>query len=135
MNEFGLSFHHLGLAVRTPENALVFVKGLDYEIHPSIYDNFQNVNLILCSHELMPNIEIIFPSDTPGPLDNILKKNSELIYHICYSTMDLEQSLEKIKFINKIIAVTYPKPAILFSNKLVSFYKVIGFGLIEIIEE
>jgi catechol 2,3-dioxygenase-like lactoylglutathione lyase family enzyme len=133
--EHGLAFHHLGLAVLNPQKALSFLKGLGYHWDSPITDPVQNVNLVLCEHPSAPAIELIFPTDSPGPVSNILKSRQELFYHICYETVDLKRSLNNIKEQgNRIITISPPNPAILFSGRQVSFYYVDGFGLIEILE-
>jgi methylmalonyl-CoA/ethylmalonyl-CoA epimerase len=55
---------------------------------------------------------------------------------MCYSTGDLERALQAlIEAGLRAHCVSPPKPAILFSGKMVSFYQIIGMGLIEIIDE
>ncbi len=135
MDKYGLKFHHLGLATRKCDKAVKFLKGLGYSVSESILDSIQNVNLIMCIHPSMPDIEIISPAQTSGHLDILLKDYSEQLYHICYTSKNLSVSLEKIKAGNRVITVSERKPAVLFSNKFVSFYLVAGFGIIEILEE
>lgn len=135
MDRYGLIFHHLGLATKQSKKATKFLEGLGYAVSKNVFDAVQNVNLIMCTHPSMPDIEIIYPSPTSRHLDIILKNNSESIYHICYSCKNLSDSLEKIKAGNRVITISERKPAVLFSNKFVSFYMVAGFGIIEILEE
>lgn len=135
MNKYGLKFHHLGLATRKSEKAVIFLKGSGYSISESVLDSIQNVNLIMCTHPSMPDIEIIYPAQTSGHLDVILKDNPELFYHVCYTCDNLSDSLERIKSENRVITVSERKPAVLFSDKFVSFYIIAGFGIIEILEE
>lgn len=138
MNYFGLKYHHLGLATKNKDKATIFLKGLNYEIGEVIYDPLQNVNLIICRHEKQPDVEIIFPQNNEeinSPLSNIFKFQNELIYHICYSTTNLESTLIKMKQSGlRIYTISSKKEAILFNNELVSFYKIKGFGIIEILE-
>jgi len=130
-----LKFHHLGFATKNNEKALLFISSLEYKICKKAYDSIQNVNLIFCKHKSMPNIEIIYPAKTEGPLKSILKNRSELIYHQCYTTTNLARSLDAIKKNGiRIITISKPVNAILFDNRKVSFYYVGGFGLIEILE-
>lgn len=133
-NDFGLAFHHFGLAVRKSEKAIKFLSDLEYTIGSSTYDELQNVNLVMCTHPVMPDVELIYPADSPGPLDSWLKDQTEIIYHLCYTCDDLEWTLEQIRIRHRLITVSPPKPAILFDYQKVSFYRVQGFGMIEIIE-
>jgi Glyoxalase/Bleomycin resistance protein/Dioxygenase superfamily len=134
MKNLGLSFHHFGLAVQKVDRAVSFLQDLGYQIGTSTYDPLQNVNLMMGKHQSMPDVEIIYPADTAGPLDNMLKANPENIYHICYVTMNLEMSLEAMKVKHRVMMIAKPQPAILFGGDPVSFYKVQGFGIIEILE-
>lgn len=134
-NKYGLSFHHLGLAVKTPDSAQLFLSSLGYSECGSVYDELQNVNLIMCNHNVMPDVEIIYPSDTPGPLDIILSSRNELVYHMCFETKNLTETLSAIKEDGiRFRMVSEPMNAILFGNRKVSFYMIKGFGLIEILE-
>ena len=135
MNEFGLVFDHLGLAVRTPDHALKFLLAGGYSASSPIYDSEQNVNLILCSSSEMPNVEIIFPGEGEGPVDNILSKGDARLYHMCYRAEDPQASVECMSSQGlRVICLVEPKPAVLFNGRKVSFYNVRGFGIIELIE-
>lgn len=137
-NRWGLTFHHLGLAVRDPEPAKTFLSGLGYEIGAIVYDPLQNVHLGMAVHEHMPDVEIIYPASGAGPLDGILGKHRNgLVYHMCFVAKDLDKSIEAIEAEDaiRIMTVSLPKEAVLFNGKKVSFYIVADVGLIEIIDE
>lgn len=132
---YGLRFHHFGLAVRNPTAAMKVIRGLGYECSKEIYDPLQRVQLIWCSSSEMPAIELVSSAEMPSPLDPYLTEVSELIYHLCYSSSDIKKSVEAIKTDNvRVLPVAEPKPAILFNGALVGFYYLKGFGLVEIIE-
>ncbi|MCI5060507.1 MAG: VOC family protein [Alphaproteobacteria bacterium] len=139
-NDFGLTFHHIGLAVKKEEDALLFLGGLGYETGEKIYDPEQKVNLRLCTAPQKPAIELVMPNIIDGeaqesPLTPILKRQSEVIYHTCYETQDLDKSLEAMESKElRVLPVSPPTPAILFGGRKVSFYTIMGFGLIEILE-
>ena len=90
---------------------------------------------ILCYSNKFPSVELVRSLNKNSPLENYLKKNNEIIYHVCYEvdgSIDLDTYLfSKMKY----ICVSEPKPAILFDNRNVSFYYVKGIGLIEILEK
>jgi methylmalonyl-CoA/ethylmalonyl-CoA epimerase len=132
---YGLKFHHLGLAVRQVENAIRMLRGLGYKIGRTVKDDLQNVNLALCTRSAAPAIEIIYGTETPGPLSAILKLNTSLIYHICYESGNVEKSLAAMRGDQNLVREISPhKPALLFGGRMVSFYQVRGFGMIEILE-
>ena len=136
MNEWQLEFHHLGLAVHSPEMARVYLKGLGYTLSESIYDPLQAVNLQMAEHTRQPNIELVWPGNEISPLDGIIKGQQGIIYHTCFVAINIEHSLEMMQKQGlRVITVSAPKPAVLFSGRLVSFYMVRGFGLIEVLHE
>lgn len=134
----GLRFHHFGLAVRQPDQAIQFLQALGYQVGEVVFDPLQNVNLAMGSHESMPNVELIYPAGNGGgPIDRLLATHKDgLIYHLCYETDDWEASLVVLKRngIARLACLVPPKPAVLFGGKLVSFYIVSGVGLVEIID-
>ena len=135
LESFGLKFHHLGLASRREDDSVKFLEGLGYDIGERVHDPLQNVDLRFCSSESMPDVEVVTPTDSTGPLDSILNNTESNIYHGCYTTIDLEASLQAMKSGgNRLVCVSPPKPAVLFDDRLVSFYITRGFGLIEILE-
>ena len=76
--------------------------------------------------------------DGAGPLDKLLSSHKDgLVYHVCYTTPDLDGALEALESEERlsIRPISPPKEAVLFGGKRVSFYLVEGVGLIEIIDE
>ena len=135
INKLGLSFHHFGLAVRQVDRALNFLTGLGYQIGRPVRDDSQNVNLIFCTSATMPAVEIIWPTETAGPVSEILKFSDELIYHSCFESSNLQKTLAAIREEHhNIFCISPPQPAPLFDGRKVSFYYIRGFGLVEILE-
>lgn len=136
MNAFGLTFHHHGLALKKEDSAIPFLTGLGYHIGDLVHDPEQKVHLRLCTHDEFPCVELVSKADEDGPLDTILKKTTELIYHTCYETADLTATLQTFEGAGlRALPVVERKPAILFGGRYVSFYHVMGFGLIELLEK
>lgn len=131
-----LVFHHFGLAVRRPGPAIAWCTSFGYEIGETVFDPIQNVNLILCTHASQPAVEIIYGGEGKSPVDNLVQRHATgIIYHLCYETRDLARALEKLKNDGlETICISPPNPALLFGGDKVSFYKVTGIGLIEILE-
>lgn len=130
-----LRFHHFGLASNRPEQSLKFLDVLGYTPVRHVYDPIQNVNLSLCTHSAMPTVELVAPGEGEGPLDTILATASGSIYHLCYETEDLEESLRSVKSGGfRVVCISSPKPAVLFDNRRVSFYMIRDFGIIELLE-
>ena len=133
VRNFGLSFHHFGLAVRTPELAFRFLAALGYTGGAPVFDPLQNVNLVMRCHQLMPDVEVIWPSDGPSPIAQIIRRGP-MIYHLCYVTDDAEASLAAMADAGLDVLTLGPaKAAVLFGGQSVSFHSIDGVGLIELI--
>jgi hypothetical protein len=131
-----LTFHHLGLAVRCPDEAMAFLSITGYRIGETVFDPGQNVHLAMCIHETEPAVEIIWPGETESPVLGLTERHpAGVIYHICYTTDDLGSTLAGLeKGGLRVICVSPPRPAPLFGGRKVSFYTVRGIGLVEILE-
>lgn len=136
MNDSNLDFHHFGLAVRRPEEARTLLSLLGYEPGDAVFDPRQNVHLQLCTHKTQPAVEVIWPGDTRGPIDKLLNSRpAGVIYHLCYETDDLLSALSGLEAAGlHSVCILPPTPALLFGGRNVSFYNVVGIGLIEIVE-
>jgi methylmalonyl-CoA/ethylmalonyl-CoA epimerase len=139
MNQLGLRFHHIGLAVPRIEDSLPFIRELGYQVGEVVHDPLQKVRLAMCKHASSPALEIIAPEspDARGPVTEMVKKNaSGIVYHMCYSTGDLAATLAAAEAMGLTVrCVSEPKPAVLFGGQKVSFYWIFGMGLIEIVEQ
>ncbi len=83
----------------------------------------------------MPTIELIWPGQEKSPVDSILQRMGNAIYHLCYTTPDCDQTLAAFSAEGlRVLPIGDPAPAVLFGGKTVSFYNVAGFGLIELLE-
>lgn len=129
------AFHHHGLALYDDADALLVLKLLGYEVGAVVYDPVQDVRLRLCTHHAMPAIEIVMPGDRTGPLDSMLKRHAQLIYHTCYEVPDRAAALAAFDEAGvRLIEVLAPVPAVLFGGRKVSFHTAMGFGLIELLD-
>ncbi len=123
------------MAVRSTDASVAVLSGMGYRCNAPVYDPLQEVNLIWCDHEDMPAIELVSPTESPGPVDKILEQSAESVYHFCYATQNIDESVAALKADGiRVISVVDAKPAILFDNRRVGFYQLKGLGLIEIVE-
>lgn len=135
LNAHGMTFNHLGLAVRNPRRAEQFVVSLGYELREPCHDPLQRVNARLAVHATMPDIEIIWPGEDDSPIDRILDRVDSGIYHSCYDTPSIASTLTSLEAAGiRHLVVAEPTPGIMFDNRLVAFVQVVGFGLLELIE-
>lgn len=134
-NQFGLVFHHMGLAVRDPMPSIAFLEAIGYRHGAPIFDPLQGVNLAMCQHPFMPAVELVWPGSSASPIDRIVRNTDAAIYHLCFVAADTESSLAAMEQAGlEIIEISPSKPAKLFSGDKVSFHCIGGFGLIEILE-
>ncbi len=134
---FGLTFHHLGLAVPNSTAASLFLTAQGYLSTATVFDPLQSADLAMWRHPTAPDVEVICPSPPgEGAVATILAVRPDgLVYHLCYTTQDLDDSLDRLEQAGlRAFEVCAPKPAVLFGGERVSFYVVLGWGLIEIIE-
>ena len=65
----------------------------------------------------------------------VTRRASGIVYHACFETGDRAASIAAITAAKlNPICVSEPLPAVLFGGRAVSFYVVVGMGLIEILE-
>ena len=129
------TFHHFGLALKDFSKAIEFYKNLGYDITEPIIDTLQNVELVLCTSEKHPTIELVKPINNNSPIINYLRKNNEMIYHVCYEVDDIDRDIKTLFSDIRAFCVSKPKPAILFDNRLVSFFYINNVGLIEVLQK
>ena len=81
MNEY-VKFHHHGLAVKTFNEAISFHKNLGYSFTDEVYDELQNVMLMLCTSKEFPSMELVKPVNDDNPINIYLKiiMQSYIIY-------------------------------------------------------
>ena len=92
-----LVFHHHGLALKRDDQALTMLRLLGYNPGEKIFDPEQNVYVRLCTSPDHPAVEIVMPGhEGKSPIDSIIAKYDELIYHTCYETDNLEETLAAI---------------------------------------
>ena len=131
-----LKFHHFGLAVRRPDEARALLSALGYQIGEPVLDAAQNVHLALCVHGSEPAVEIIWPGGANGPVDKLIQRHaSGIVYHLCFETGNISAALSHLERSGcRVVCISPPTPAPLFAGRKVSFYNIVGLGLIEILE-
>ena len=135
MNNFGLKFHHLGMATNDLKESISLLKKAGYKVDKIRSNKNYNVKNAICSSRNQPNIEIVSKVNGKSPIDSILKKNTNSIYHICYITKNLEKTLVKLKKAKiHVIKITdsYLSP---FEGVDASFFFIKGMGIVEIMDQ
>ena len=135
-NFLDLDFHHLGLATKDLTLSIKNLKLLGYKVESIKINKSYNVKNAVCISKKMPNIEIVSKiKETKSPIDNLLKKHENLIYHLCYISNNLKKTLSIFKK-NKILFTRITKPRFSpFKNIYSSFFYIKGIGLVEIMDK
>jgi Glyoxalase/Bleomycin resistance protein/Dioxygenase superfamily len=112
------------------------VEALGYTAGDRVYDPLQNVYLRLCTAPERPSVEFVERGhEGKSPVDSIISKYDGVIYHTCYETPDLAKTLEQFEQAGlRCMAQGERQPAVLFGGRHVSFYKIVGWGIIELLE-
>lgn len=129
-----MKFHHFGLLSSNPEASCKMLGDLGYNVSGPVEDPLQNVRAWLATHSTLPCVEVLCPTETPGPLSSLAKRLKQGVYHLCFEVTDVAACLERFSAHNQVVPVSESKPAILFQNRRISFYYVENFGLIELLE-
>ena len=135
MNNFGLKFHHLGMATDDLKLSMSLLKKAGYKVDKIRSNKNYNVKNAICSSKNQPSIEIVSKVKGKSPIDSILKKNANSIYHICYMTKNLKKTLQQFKKAKiQVIKITdsYLSP---FEGVDASFFFIKGMGIVEIMDQ
>ncbi len=85
-------------------------------------------------HDRMPDVEVIWPGEEPSPIDRMLERSDSMIYHLCYTSENVEASVAALEEAGlEVLPLGLAQPALLFDGLEVSFYSITGVGIIEII--
>lgn len=120
MEEF--KYHHVGIAVRTLEEAIPAYKNLfGYEVTSGPFDDpIQHVSVCFLSrHHGDPAIELVAPLGPNSPIDRILKKGGGA-YHICYEVPDIRRAIEHLTGQGSSL-LSGPVPAVAFDMREIAW--------------
>jgi len=119
----GARFHHVGLGVRSIEQA---VSGLEV-----FEDPIQRVRVAFTELAGVP-IELIEPAAENSPIDQSLRKGSKLL-HLCYEVPSLKVAMDSAKP-HGFRKVSREEPAVAFEMRKIVWLFHAVFGLIELVE-
>ncbi|MDO8341560.1 MAG: amino acid adenylation domain-containing protein [Cellvibrio sp.] len=124
-----LVFHHLGVACDNISDACTTVESLFGVKSKSetVWDEKQQSNLCMLKTHSDVRIELVQGPKTAG-----LRERDVALYHICYATPNLDQSIQYFLRFGASV-VSPPEPAILFGGLRVAFVNT-SFGLVELLE-
>jgi methylmalonyl-CoA/ethylmalonyl-CoA epimerase len=94
-----MKFHHVGVAVRSIENALKYYVGVFgfEQISDPVDVEPENVRVCFVRAEPGMMIELVEGIGDESPVNQILERTGAGTYHICYQVDDLEQALSRLR--------------------------------------
>jgi methylmalonyl-CoA/ethylmalonyl-CoA epimerase len=129
-----MKIHHIGYAVNNIEDSLNEFKKLGYKcVENKIVDKKRKVII-----QFIKNgdylIELVAPLGKESPVTNLLKKQGNSPYHICYETDNLEKEIKDLDDDGFVIISDLLKAPAIYNKKVIFLYKK-EIGLIELVEE
>lgn len=103
------TFHHIGYAVFSIEDAKTVFISMGYTVSETVLEPIQKVYVAYACKECSPTIEMLEPEDEKSPIVQILKKNGCAPYHICYAVDNIETAIKEAKS-EGFIPLTKPLP-------------------------
>ena len=124
-----MKLHHIGIAAENMSDMISYVQAIFpvKEVSETVFDENQNGSLCMITLNDDSKIELI-----SGPIVAGRLKKRQFLYHTCYETDDLDQSVND--FMEKgAVMISVPKEAILFDMKRVVFLMT-DLGIVELLE-
>ena len=131
-----LSIDHVGYAVRSIIESLeTFVLPLltPQEVSEITEDPIQKVRIAFVTLRGGGRLELIEPLGEQGPLNELLKDKRGGLYHVCYRTSAIAETVARFQE-KGCILVSPPVPASAFGGKRVAFVYTPARDLIEFVE-
>tara|TARA_B100001063_G_C16681510_1_gene512034 strand:+ start:135 stop:530 length:396 start_codon:yes stop_codon:yes gene_type:complete len=131
-----MKFHHIGLVVKNLSIGLNEINKITKITFKSklIKDKNLGVNIIFIKTKNSPLVELIAPINKSSPIQNTLKKKTNIINHFAYKSKTFEKDIIKIKK-KGFFQITKPTKAKYFNHKKVTFFMSKLNHIIEIIED
>ena len=131
-----LFFHHIGIAVKDLDKAIMTYENLGYELtHEGIVrDDIQDVSIAFLNNHSGPLLELIQPESSASPVQGVLNRNGPGSYHTCYEVDNLNEVLASLLSL-KFIQIGQIVPAIAFNNRLICFAYHSEIGVIELLNK
>lgn len=133
MDEF--EFHHVGVAVRNLEEAILNFKNLfHYKLISGPFDDpIQNVKVCFLSRsEADTVIELVAPLGPNSPIDLTLKKGGGT-YHVCYQVPDIRAAIDRLSEQGSFL-LSGPTPAVAFDMREIAWLMTEVNLLVELVQ-
>jgi methylmalonyl-CoA/ethylmalonyl-CoA epimerase len=129
-------FDHIGYAVANIERYLdeFFVPLFEpVDVSPVVDDPLQRVRIAFATLAGGERIELIEPMDESSPVSQYLGDRRGGLYHLCYSTDQLEEAIQRFRS-KRCMVFSGPTPAAAFGGRRIVFLFTPQRDIIELVE-
>jgi|SRR5271157_382570 len=128
--------HHIGVLVKDVASVLEnYVNDLGYEVRSELFHD--PVQTAFVQFLALPRdavlLELVAPDGPQSRLANALKKSGG-INHICYSVMDMDDSLVALQD-RRFVMIHAPQPAVAFNGRRIAWLMNRDHLLVELVEQ
>ena len=128
------TFHHVGVAVRDLQKAILDYRNLfNYNLTSGPFDDpIQNVSVCFLSRgEGDTTIELVAPLGPDSPIHRVLKKGGGT-YHICYQVSDINSAIGHLTGQGSFL-LSGPVPAVAFQMRAIAWLMT-DFDVVELMQ-
>lgn len=128
-----MRINHFGYAVKNIEKSIEDFKLLGYFIENTEYEDVDRQVKIRFIEKDGIRLELIQPMHEKSPVYELIKKNGNILYHVCYQTENFDEDIKNL-IDNKFMIIEEAKEAIALGGQRVAFLYKKSIGIVELVE-
>lgn len=129
------SVNHIGYAVKNIPAVAHYYLEAGWVMSEIYEEHVQNTKIAFLKKDGFPTIELVSPlNETPSPVDNVIRKNGNAPYHICYNVDDIEETVEEL-YEEGFNPLFMPVESVAMDNHMICYMQHKDLGLIELVED
>ena len=130
-----MKIHHFGYLTKSIEDSVKEFLRLGYVTYDRLYlDQARGIKIQFIRSASGELLELIEPTSETSVVKGVMSSSNNKIYHICYYTADIEQTVDSLKE-QGFMLISPPQPAIALNNRNVAFLLSKHAGIIELYED
>jgi methylmalonyl-CoA/ethylmalonyl-CoA epimerase len=131
----GLRIDHIGYLVKDVNKAIAEFETLGYVMRGEVrYDEIRHVDIAFVENSGYV-VELVAPRDETSIVWNLLRRNGNGPYHICYETSDSEEDIKHLVENHGFVKTVDEQEAPALGGRKVAFYTGRNIGMIELVEK